>query len=118
MSGITFFYTTDLEKTFEFYLKRTNSILWIDQGCCKILKNGNMIFGFCEKEDAKIGDEIITFFYDSMKKVDSIYAINKDIALSEPSLNKKFNIYHFFAKDIDGRKIEFQYFNHEIDFDF
>jgi len=34
----------------------------------------------------------------------------KDIALFEPKDNPDYKIYHFFAKDTEGRSIDFQYF--------
>jgi len=59
-------------------------------------------------------DSLITFFFDSKEVVNSRYEILKDVATSEPRENAKYRIYNFFARDPDGRRIEFQVFNHEL----
>lgn len=87
--------------------------LWLDQGGCIILQHGNMLLGFCEGNE--IDDEgTITFFYEKEEKVDQMYKKFKDSAKGEPKENEKFNIYNFFAEDIEGRTIEFQTFLHPL----
>jgi len=63
-------------------------------------------------------DGLITFFFKSKADVDTAYEELKDIAVSPPKENKKYAIYHFYAKDPEGRSIEFQYFMHPVDWDF
>lgn len=117
ISGIVFFKTKMLKDLQEFYVKRVGATLWMDQGGCIILKFGNMLFGFCQRDDADL-DALITFFYEKKEDVDKAHNIFKDTAQSSPKMNKKYNIYHFFAKDPEGRNIEFQWFAGPIDWDY
>ena len=109
MAGIVFFGTEDLKKTEKFYTERIGMKLWHDQGKCVILRHENMLLGFCggKKETEST---CITFFFTSRDEVDIMYRELKDISTSEPKLNEKFNIYHFWAKDPEERTLEFQYF--------
>jgi len=111
--GIIFFKTKNLEKIKEFYLEKIGCDLWLDQGGCAIFNAGNMLFGFCQREECET-EGIITFFYSKKQKIDELYEKFKKIALDSPKQNKKYKIYHFFAKDPDGRLIEFQKFLHEL----
>ena len=61
---------------------------------------------------------LITFFYDRKERVDQAYEQFKALARTPPQMNKKYRIYHFFARDPEGRMIEFQYFADEIDWAF
>ncbi|MFW5785640.1 MAG: hypothetical protein ACOCYC_00230 [bacterium] len=61
---------------------------------------------------------VITFFFPRTDEVDSAYRELADVAVSEPKHNKRYRIYHFYAKDPEGRDIEFQCFEHEIDWEF
>lgn len=117
ISGIVFFKTKKLKELQEFYIKRVGAALWMDQGGCIILKFGNMLFGFCQRDSADL-DALITFFYEKKEDVDKAYIAFKDTAQSAPKMNKKYNIYHFFAKDPEGRNIEFQWFAGSIDWSF
>lgn len=72
-----------------------------------------MLFGFC-KSDRIDKDGVLTFFYPEKTRVDSMYGKLRDIAEHQPKMNPKFNIYHFYARDPEGRSIEFQYFDHEL----
>src|SRR6056297_2925591 len=113
MSGIVFKKTKNLDKISKFYLNIIGMDLWQDQGKCKIFEKGNLQLGFCEGD--KIDkDGIITFYYDSKKEVDKVYNNGKLEVIEEPKENDKFNIYQFFAKDPEGRTLEFQTFLHNI----
>jgi catechol-2,3-dioxygenase len=111
--GIVFLRTQELDSVSEFYTKRIGCELWLDQGNCKILKHGNMLFGFCQSDQID-KEGVITFFYPEKSTVDSMYNKMENLADSQPKMNPRFNIYHFYAKDPEGRSIEFQYFNHEL----
>lgn len=113
MSGITFFRSEDLERTKEFYLSDVGMDMWVDQGGCCILRHGNLLLGFCEGEELEDAG-VITFFYDTKEEVDRIYDRFEDIAEEEPKDNEEYGIYNFFAKDPEGRTIEFQTFLHEL----
>ena len=116
MAGIVFLKTNNLQKIVEFY-KSIGSKIWLDQGDCVILKHDNFLFGFCEREgDATDCCWLLTFFYPTPAEVDAIYEKMKDRVVTKPLKNDKYNIYQFFAKDPEGRGLEFQAFLHEIDF--
>lgn len=117
VSGIVFFNTQSLDELKTFYIEKVGCRMWMDQGDCVILRFGNMLIGFCKREKADL-QGLITFFYDSREGVDHAYARFKDIADAPPRDNPKYPIYHFFAKDPEGRGIEFQYFTNKIDWDF
>ena len=117
MAGIVFLRTNDLKKIKEFYTDVLSATIWIDQQDCVIFKHDNLLFGFCQRE-GKIGTGwLLTFFYQTTEEVDTIYERIKPQAASIPSKNDRYNIYQFFAKDPEGRDLEFQTFLHEIDFD-
>ena len=111
--GIVFFKAHDLDTLESFYTQTIGCTLWLDQGACKIFQHGNMLFGFC-RADEKDQQGVITFFYPERSQVDTMYRKLQDIALDSPKMNEKFNIYHFYARDPEGRSIEFQYFNHPL----
>jgi len=114
MAGILFQQTQDLEKIKIFY-SNIDSKIWLDQGDCTIFKHDNFLFGFCQREHIS-KDGLITFFYETKQEVDEVYRKVRDRANSEPTENKKYNIYNFFATDPEGRVLEFQTFLHQIDF--
>ncbi len=110
MSGIVFFRTRQLEKLKDFYTSEINCDLWMDQGDCMIIRNGNFLFGFCRGEQAEI-EGILTFFFRTREEVDRYYEKFKSCAEAPPRVNPRFPIYNFFARDPEGRKIEFQQFD-------
>lgn len=107
--GIIFFQTRILNELSEFYVNKVGCMLWLDQGGCKIFQFENMLFGFCQRDNV---DDLgmITFYYSTREEVDSEYMQFKNIAVDKPQDNSNYRIYHFFAKDPEGRNIEFQYF--------
>ncbi len=113
MSGILFNRSRDVEGTVEFYTQNIGASVWLDQKQCIILQHGNLLFSFCRSEKIDAFG-CITFFYHTKEEVDSMYEKLKDVATSEPQVNQQFNIYNFFAKDPEGRTIEFQVFNHRL----
>ncbi|UCG01850.1 MAG: VOC family protein [Candidatus Heimdallarchaeota archaeon] len=115
MAGIVFMKTTNLKKTKEFYMDKIGAKIWVDQKDCIIFKHDNFLFGFCERDKTDRG-WLLTFFFRSRTEVDEIYEKVKDLATTKPVKNDKYQIYQFFAKDPDGRDLEFQAFLHEIDF--
>jgi len=117
MSGIVFFKTQKLEGLTDFYVNRVGCTLWLDQADCRIFRFGNLLFGFCQRDQAEPGG-LITFFYERKEAVDRAYGKFESIALSPPKMNEKYRIYHFFARDPEGRMVEFQHFADPIDWDF
>lgn len=109
LGGIVFFQTKMQAELSKFYTEKVGCKLWMDQGGCHIFQHGNMLFGLCQREVADtLG--MITFFYSSRESVDEMYEKFKDLAVEKPKDNETYRIYHFYAKDPEGRNIEFQYF--------
>jgi catechol 2,3-dioxygenase-like lactoylglutathione lyase family enzyme len=142
MAGIVFLQTENLDEITRFYRERMGMGLWLDQGGCRILRHGNMLLGFCAVDggagaNRSGGDSggtpsaaglnrtgcadttgVITFFFPRTEEVDRAYREVMDVAVSEPKHNRNFGIYHFYAKDPEGRDVEFQCFEHPIDWEF
>ncbi len=114
MSGIVFFKTKMLEQLKEFYTYQIGCEIWLEQADCALFRHGNFIFGLCQRDEHDAGG-MLTFFYETREEVDSMYEKFKDIAVSEPAHNEKYEIYQFFARDPEGRMLEFQYFDHPVD---
>lgn len=114
MSGILFMGTGMLETIKSFYIDQIGCQPWLEQPDCTILRHGNFLFGFCRREQVDYPGTL-TFFYEKKSEVDRMYERIGAVAISEPKLNEKYRIYNFFAEDPEGRKIEFQYFDHIID---
>ena len=112
MAGLVFLRTANLEKVIEFY-KKLGMNTWIQQPDIEILNHGNFLVGFHASSEID-NDSLLTFFYETKEEVDDMYAQFENIALTKPKMNDKYRIYNFFAKDPEGRKIEFQCFMHEI----
>ena len=117
MAGIVFLKTKNLEGMKSFYSK-IGAKVWIDQTDCIIFKHDNFLFGFCERDGISTG-WLLTFFFKTKADVDDMYkTLNvSGMNINPPALNTKYNIYHFFTKDPEGRDIEFQVFLDEIDYD-
>lgn len=107
--GIVFFQTQMLEKLHTFYINTVGCELWLDQGGCQIFRHGNMLFGFCQRNQTD-QDALITFYYENKSEVDDMYSKVKNAAEAKPLDNPDYRIYHFYAADPEGRRIEFQYF--------
>jgi hypothetical protein len=112
LGGIVFFQTKMQAELSKFYTEKVGCKLWMDRGGCHIFQHGNMLFGLCQRE---VADDLgmITFFYSSREEVDEMYEKCKDLALEKPKENDYYGIYHFYAKDLEGRNIEFQHFLEE-----
>ncbi|MDZ4183339.1 MAG: nitroreductase family protein [Candidatus Cloacimonadaceae bacterium] len=113
MSGIVFMQTRDLSRIVEFYGEILGMELWLDQGGCVILQSGNLLLGFCQR-DKTDSRGVITFFYPDRAGVDAMYVKLGNLAKDRPKLNPVYNIYHFYASDPEGRKLEFQHFEHKL----
>ncbi len=112
--GIIFYKTNDLKRLSEFYEDLVGCDLWLDQGGCRIYQFGNMLVGFCQRDGKPDTGALITFFYEDKAMVDTMYQKLKEQANDKPKDNSDYRIYHFYAKDPDGRSIEFQYFWDEM----
>jgi len=58
-------------------------------------------------------DGLITFFEQERGFVDRMYEEFREEASGPPKENPQYRIYHFFAQDPEGRKLEFQTFLHQ-----
>jgi len=114
MTGVVFFNTLMLEDLTEFYTQRVGAELWMDQTDCRIFNHGRFLFGFCQREEAEACG-ILTFVYPDREGVDRMYDLFRDEALGEPRDNPRYPIYNFFARDPEGRMIEFQVFTGDVD---
>lgn len=114
MSGIVFFKTERLGEIVDFYLNDIGMRIWLDQEDCTILSHGNLLLGFCQRDEPDL-EGMITFFYPEKSDVDDMYEMLSNIATSRPTLNEKYQIYQFFAEDPEGRALEFQAFLHRVE---
>jgi hypothetical protein len=114
MAGIVFFRTTMLQEIVEFYVSEVGMRVWLEQADCVILSHGNLLLGFCDRETPEV-DGMITFFYPTKEGVDEMYSQLSHIATTEPEVSEKYEIYQFFARDPEGRAIEFQAFLRQIE---
>ena len=114
MSGIVFFGTNKLTELTDFYHKKIGCDIWLEQADCRIFRHNNFLLGFCTRKKIDING-IITFFFSNRREVDRFYEKYRSIAETPPVNNEKYNIYHFFIRDPEGRKVEFQYFNSPVD---
>jgi len=117
MAGIVFFKTEMLEELTEFYVHEVGCSLWMDQKDCRIFRHGTFLFAFCQRDAAETGG-VLTFFYPERRKVDAIYDHFREIALDRPKMNPNYPIYNFYAKDPEGRLVEFQYFTNAPEWEF
>jgi len=113
MSGIVFLRTTMLDKLRAFYTEIIGARVWLEQHDCCILQHGNLLFGFCSRDETD-QNALLTFFYEDRDKVDKMYEIMKETADDKPRYSEKYKIYQFFAKDPEGRPLEFQWFDHDL----
>ena len=114
MPGIIFLKTKALNRIATFYKEVLDMDIWLDQGACKIFQSGNLLLGFCQRETADLGGTI-TFFYPDREAVDEAYKRLSHIAIASPVLNPDYQIYHFYARDPEGRSLEFQHFEHALE---
>jgi catechol 2,3-dioxygenase-like lactoylglutathione lyase family enzyme len=109
---ITFLNTRDLKVTATFYEEVMEFPLVLDQGGCRIYEAApNAYLGFCERElvtsDAGIIFTIVT------DEVDRWYErlVEAKIPIEKaPAINEVYGIYHCFARDPNGYRIEIQEF--------
>ena len=114
MTGVVFFNTLMLDELTSFYTERVGAELWMDQTDCRIFRHGKFLFGFCQREAADTCG-ILTFVYLDRAGVDRMFEVFGAEAPDAPRDNPRYPIYNFFARDPEGRMIEFQMFTGEVD---
>jgi len=86
---------------------------WLEQPGIVILRHGNLLLGFNRQAEPDT-QGVFTFFYDTRAEVDAMHGQLADVALGPPRENAKYRIYHFYARDPEGRSVEFQQFLHPV----
>ena len=114
MSGIVFFGTETHDAVVEFYCEQVGAERWLEQPDCTILRYDNQLFGFCERAAADT-DAVLTFVSPTREGVDELYERLEPHAQGKPTENERYEIYHFYATDPDGRDVEGQTFLHETE---
>lgn len=109
MAGIIFFKTQHIDLLKEFYSTRIGMEIWLEQADCVILKHGNLLVGFCQRDQTDTCG-VITFYYETQDEVDAMYGRFKECSLQPPRKNDTYRIYHCFIRDPEGRTVEFQKF--------
>jgi hypothetical protein len=111
--GIVFLRTAQFDAVRSFYLDRVGMTVWLEQPDIAILRHGNLLVGLHRRPEADL-DGLLTFVYETREEVDAMYARLSDTATTELKENPKYRIYNFFGVDPEGRKIEFQSFQHPV----
>lgn len=120
--GLTFLKTRDREGIVEFYTSKIGMSIWLEQPNITILSFGNLVIGWHQivgnEDNTQVEPDLqgmITFVYPSKEEVDNMYSIFQDTtADGSPRINERYRIYQFFAKDPEGRALEFQAFLHPL----
>lgn len=112
---ITFFRTTDLERTHTFYTEVLELPLVLDQGVCRIYGvHGRAFVGFCENASQPPADGVIlTLVTDD---VDGWHTRLLDAGATietAPRYNERFRIFQLIARDPNGYLLEIQRFEDE-----
>ncbi len=113
MSGIVFMKSRQLSVLKDFYQTQIDCSLWLDQKDCLLFRHGNFLFGFCQRDSVDTSI-MLTFFYDTKEEVDRMYSKLEPSSTTSPETNMKYRIYQFFAKDPEGRILEFQHFSDPV----
>lgn len=109
---ITFLRTDKLEEMHEFYCDILGLPLALDQGGCRLYRVAeNAYIGFCDRSAPTApGEVMLTIVSPDVDAWHKLLA-EKGIATDgEPRDNPDYRIYHFFADDPAGYKVEFQRF--------
>lgn len=112
MTGIVFFASTDRESTVSFYRDEFDATIWLEQPDCTILQLDNQLVGFCDRAEADT-DGVITFVKPDRAAVDAVFDRLDDGSIDPPTVNDRYDIYHFYTTDPEGRSVEVQAFLHE-----
>ncbi len=112
-AAIAFYPAQDLAATRDFYLRDLGLELARDQGSCLIFRVATGgLFGFCHHAGPTPEHRglILTVVTD---EVDAVYQRLRRLGVeteSSPRLHPDYGIYHFFARDPDGYRVEVQRF--------
>ena len=115
--GLIFLKTRDRPSLVQFYMQTIQMKVWLEQPDISILSHGNFLIGLHHKpEEEPDVSGMYTFVYPSKQQVDEMYAKFQDTNTVDgpPRINERYRIYQFFAKDPEGRQLEFQAFLHPL----
>lgn len=108
---VTFMFCDDLGEARRFYGDVLELEEVLDQGTCAIFSVTSTAFvGLCEREVPDRSSCIFTFVVDD---VDGVHAelVDRGVECEHPPRrNDRYDIYHFFALDPFGNRLEFQRF--------
>ena len=105
MGAVIFFKTEDVQRTIDFYTSVLGFSSWLTQHNIEILKYDNLLLGIQLAESTSPAP-LLGLFVNSKEEVDRLYSRLNDLTEDVPAINSVYDIYGFFAKDIDGRRIE------------
>ncbi len=110
---ITFVMVRDLKATADFYENKVGLTLAVDQGSCRIYRVvGDAYLGFCERPDS-VGPTNGVILTLVTPEVDGWYERLAALGVAfdkPPAVHPGYNIYHCFARDPDGYRLEIQRF--------
>lgn len=112
---ITFLPTADLAACAQFYETVLLLPLVVDQGTCRIYQvAGGGYLGFCRSDSAPPADDrlILTFVCEDVDSWHARLTAQGVATDGPPRENEQYQIYHFFARDPDGYRLEVQRFLH------
>lgn len=112
VAAITFIYTNNLEQSAGWYETLLGLELALDQGVCRIYRWADGFLGLCRKVEPVLAtdDLILTFVTDEVDAVYKRLQAGGATLLTTPTRNADFDIYHFFARDPSGYRVEVQKF--------
>ncbi|MCH2134170.1 MAG: VOC family protein [Phycisphaerales bacterium] len=112
-SQITFCSVSDLQRTSRFWGDVIGLPLVVDQGTCRIYRStGEAYLGFCEREEPIDPAGVILTIVSP--EVDAWHDRLRQAGVEmehPPRHNPTYGIYHFFARDPDGYRVEIQQFD-------
>jgi catechol 2,3-dioxygenase-like lactoylglutathione lyase family enzyme len=112
---IVFVPVADLAASAAFYETVLLFPLVVDQGSVRIYRAaGGAFVGLCQSDGALAADDrlIITFVADDVDGWHTRLSAQGVATDGPPRENPRYQIYHFFARDPDGYRIEIQRFLH------
>jgi hypothetical protein len=117
--GLTFLKTKNRTEIVEFYGSKIKMTIWLEQPNITIMAFGNLLIGWHQLSESDSCEldltSMYTFVYPTKEEVDQMYSIfQSTTADGPPRVNPRYQIYQFFAKDPEGRNLEFQAFLHPV----
>ncbi len=113
---ITFIYSSDLERSHRFYAELLGLPMTLDQGACRIYSlTAASAVGVCSHREPEPSGVILTLVTDDVDGWHESLSDKGVVTDGPPRHNDDFGIYHFFATDPDGHKVEVQRFDRSFE---